>query len=283
MWWKNAIFYELYVDKFSRDFRSLIGRIGYLKDLGVDAVWVLPHYPSPMDDDGYDVSDFQNVRHELGTLDDFDLFVERAHAQNIKVVVDFVIGHTSTSHPWFVDAASSIESQYRDYYLWSNDGNQLRNSTNAFPNIKPNNWIFNPQTNDYYYATFYPSQADLNWDNEQVFSDMLANMEFWIERGVDGFRVDAVSTMIKREGTESYNLPEVHEIVKKIRKIFDDRFPDVLLLCEASGEQGEIEDYVKTGDEFHMAFNFALSRSIFLSLASGDMKYYEQALSSSIH
>jgi maltose alpha-D-glucosyltransferase/alpha-amylase len=265
-YWKNLAIYETYVDKFAGDFRVMAEKIGYLKKLGVNCVWLLPHYSSPMVDDGYDVSDYLSVRKELGTLEDFENFTRKAHKAGIRVIVDFVLNHVSTEHVWFKEASRSPDNPKRDYFIWSKTGREFSQAVNPFSRMKPSNWIANPATKDYYFATFYPQQADLNWDNPAVFDEMAKIMDFWIRRGVDGFRLDAVPFLIKREGTACVNLPETHEVLKKIRKHVDDNHSGIFFLAEANGSLEQIKSYFGGGDECHMAFHFYLMSKMFLAL-----------------
>jgi len=268
-WWKNAKLYELYVDAFAGTFTGLAEHLPYLAQLGVNCLHILPHFPSPMIDDGYDVADYRSVRSALGTLEDFTRCIEQAHRRDIRVIIDFVLNHTSDWHPWFVEARRSRESPKRDYYLWSASRTKLAGAVNAFPDIKSENWIPDPATGDYYFATFYPQQPDLNWDNPQVFDEMLANMEFWAARGVDGFRLDAVSHLVKREGTTSKGLPETHQLIKRIRRRLEAKRSDLVLLAEASEDIEASKAYFGAGDECHMVYNFPLAAQLWLALCDG--------------
>ena len=268
-WWRTATIYELYVDKFAGDFRGLIGRLGYLKELGVDCIWLLPHYPSPMSDDGYDISDYTAVRKELGTLDDFDAFIAAAHDHGIRVIADLVLNHTSTRHPWFLSALAEPTGRFRDFYLWSGTGTELADAVNPFEHLKPSNWI-PTGSGDFHFSTFLPEQADLNWDNPAVMEEFRRIMSFWLDHGVDGFRLDAVTHLIKREGTRCTNLPETHDVVRRLREFMDGKAPDAVLLGEANGTPRDIRDYFGHGDECHMLFNFPLTAMIYLGMARGD-------------
>ena len=201
------IFNETHVDEFAGTFSGLSRRLEYFTKLGVDCLHILPHYPSPMIDDGYDIVDYRNVRSNLGTLEECIAFIEDAHRHGIRVVIDYVLNHTSDQHPWFIEAKSSLDNPKRDHFLWSTTATEFAGATNAFPDIKSENWIRNDATGDFDFATFYPQQPDLNWDNPQVFEGMVSNMEFWAARGVDGFRLDAAAHLIKREGTASETFP----------------------------------------------------------------------------
>jgi maltose alpha-D-glucosyltransferase/alpha-amylase len=270
-WWKDAKIYELYVDRFAGNFQNLTAQLDYLERLGINALHILPHYPSPMADGGYDVMEYLNVRPELGTIEDFDTFLKEAHRRDIKVIIDFVLNHVSEFHPWFLEARSSKDNNKRDYFLWSESGHELALGWNAFPDIKPGNWIFNEETQDYYYATFYPQQPDLNWDNPEVFAGMMQNMDFWAGRGVDGFRLDAAVTLIKRDGTLSKGLPETHQLIKRIRKHLDTKFGgEIVLLAEAHQDVKEMKTYFGDGDECHLVYHFSLTEKLFLALMRND-------------
>ncbi len=281
MWWKHAVLYEVYVDKFAGTFANFAQKLDYLKRLGVDCIHLLPHYPSPMVDDGYDISDYKNVRSDLGTLDDFSLFVKGAHERDMKVMIDFVLNHTSTEHPWFREARGSTDNPKRNFYLWSKTGTELAGAANPFKDLKPNNWIISPETGEYYFSTFYPQQADLNWDNPEVFSAMMAAMDFWVHIGVDAFRLDAASHLVKREGTNSKGLPETHALLKKIRAYLDSRYQPIPLLAEVADPIPIAATYFGNGDECHLVYNFPMSGQLFLALARGDARVIEKTVQES--
>jgi maltose alpha-D-glucosyltransferase/alpha-amylase len=270
-WWKDAKIYELYVDKFAGDFKGLTARVDYFSTLGINCLHILPHYPSPMIDDGYDITDYRNVRPELGTLDDLKECITVLHAHDIRIVFDFVLNHVSSEHPWFIEARSSRTNAKRDFFLWSQTGSEHADAINAFPDIKSSNWIPNSQTDDYYFATFYPEQPDLNWDNREVMREMLAHMDFWADLGVDGFRLDAAPHLIKRDGTNSKGLPEAHLVIKQIRAHLDQKYPEVILLAEAHQSVAETKTYFGNGDECHMAYHFPLMEEMLLALQSDDL------------
>ncbi|TSC86168.1 MAG: maltose alpha-D-glucosyltransferase [Parcubacteria group bacterium Gr01-1014_8] len=270
-WWKHAKIYELYIDKFAGTISGLTSKLDYFTHLGINTLHVLPHYPSPMVDDGYDVTDYQNVRPELGTLDDFKKFLNEAHSRDIYVIVDFVLNHVSSEHPWFVEARATRENPKRNFFLWSNTGQEFKNARNAFVDIKPSNWIKNELTEDYYYATFYPEQPDLNWDNPLVFEEMLQYAKFWVDLGVDGFRLDAVPFLIKRENSPSLGLPETHAILKKIRAQLDEKYSGrIALLGEAHQELRDMMQYFGDGDECHMLYHFPMMEQMLLALMRND-------------
>jgi len=265
-WWKSAVFYEVYVDRFAGTFDAFGKRLDYLENLGITCIHLLPHYPSPMIDDGYDVADYKAISPELGTLDDFKTFVALAHARGIRVMIDFVLNHVSTKHPWFVEASSSKDNPKRDYFLWSETGSEFAMSLNPFPEISETNWVYNEQTGDYFFSTFYPQQADLNWDNPKVFAEMTDVIDFWAALGVDAFRLDASSHLAKREGTNSANLPETHAILKRLRAHIDVRHPGIAILAEVHDELEIMKQYFGEGDECHMVYNFPLTEQMLLAL-----------------
>jgi maltose alpha-D-glucosyltransferase/alpha-amylase len=265
-WWKRAKIYELYIDKFAGTINGLREKLPYFTALGIDTLHLLPHFASPMVDEGYDIMDYRSVRPELGTMEDFELLVKEARAQGIRIIIDFVLNHTSNQHPWFVEAKQSKKNPKRDYYLWREIEYGFEGSTNAFPDIKPNNWIWNEETKDYYFATFYPEQPDLNWDNEEVQREMLANMDFWIDKGVSGFRLDAAPYLIKRENSTSKGLPETHAVIKRIRAHIEAKNPEVILLAEAHQSLALTKEYFGHGDECHMAYHFPLMEQFWVSL-----------------
>ncbi|MBX4200997.1 hypothetical protein KW786_02605 [Candidatus Parcubacteria bacterium] len=259
-WWKDIIIYEVYVDKFAGTFSGMVEKIEYLKSLGVGCVHLLPHYPSPMIDDGYDISDYVGVREDLGTLEDFQGFIDKSHAAGMKVIIDFVL------NPWFIEARSSAENSKRDFYLWSKTGEEYALAPNLFPDLKDKNWIYNEQTNDYYFSTFHPEQADVNWQNPEVFEKMCEVMDFWVDKGVDGFRLDAASHLVKKEGTISDGLPETHEIIKEIRGYLDQKYGNVILLAEVCDSLENTKVYFGNGDECHLVYNFPLHGQLLLAL-----------------
>jgi maltose alpha-D-glucosyltransferase/alpha-amylase len=280
-WWKTAKIYELYIDKFAGDLQGLISHLPYFNQLGITCLHLLPHFPSPMVDDGYDITDYRGVRSELGNIEDFKKFLSEAHTHGLRVIIDFVLNHTSDQHPWFLEASSSKNNPKRDFYLWRDIAYGFEGSTNAFPDIKQSNWIPNKKTEDFYFATFYPQQPDLNWDNKEVQKEMLANMFFWAEMGVDGFRLDAAPYLIKRENSSSKGLPETHEVVKHIRKQIEQKYPDVILLAEAHQSVALTKQYFGDGDECHMAYHFPLMEQMWLSLMDHDKSGVEKVIAES--
>lgn len=270
-WWVNAIVYEMYVDKFAQNFRGLIDKLDYFKFLGTNTLWLLPHYPSPMVDGGYDISDYTSIRSELGSMSDFEEFVGKAHQKNIRVILDLVLNHTSDAHPWFLEARSSKDNPKRDWYIWSDNTDRFSQAFVHFSNIKSSNWIKNEVTGDYYYATFYPQQPDLNWDNKYVYQEMLEVMEFWLEKGVDGFRLDMASRLIKRDGTNCFALPETHGVLKKLRADISKKYPESVFLAETGGWVHEAKSFFGDGDECQLVLNFPIASNILSSVSDRDL------------
>lgn len=275
-WYRNAIFYELYVRAFKDsngdghgDLNGLISGLDYLKDLGVDCIWVMPIYPSPLKDDGYDISDYYNIHPSYGDIEDFTRLVEEAHKRGLRVIADMVLNHISDQHPWFQSAIQSKDSPYRDYFVWSDTDKQYADARIIFIDSETSNWTYEPHTGQYYWHRFYASQPDLNYDNPAVQDEMIHVIRFWLEKGIDGFRVDAVPYLFEREGTNCENLPETHAFLKRIRRVIDEEFPGRILLCEANQWPKDVEHYFGDGDECQMAFQFPLMPRIFLGLMDG--------------
>lgn len=273
LWYKQAIFYELNVRAFADgnnngigDFQGAAAKLDYIKDLGITCIWLLPMYPSPLRDDGYDISDFASIHPDLGTLDDFRQFIDLAHQRDLHVIVDLVLNHTSDQHPWFQAARSDPNSPYRDYYVWSDTDTLYTGARIIFLDTEPSNWTFDPQAKQFFWHRFYNHQPDLNWDNPQVLTEMLRVMEFWLKMGIDGFRADAVPYLIEREGTNCENLPETHAILKTIRRWMDQHYPGRILLAEANQWPEEVREYFGDGDEFNMGFHFPVMPRLYMAL-----------------
>ena len=277
LWYKNAVFYECYVRAFSDsngdghgDLQGLSSRLDYLQELGVDCVWLLPIYPSPLRDDGYDIADYYGILSEYGTLDDFRQLVSEVHARGMHIIADLVLNHTSDQHPWFQAARADRSSPYRDYYVWSDSDQKCREARIIFLDTEKSNWSWDDQAGQYYWHRFYASQPDLNYENPEVQAEMLRVMKFWLDLGIDGFRADAVPYLFEREGTNCENLPETHAYLKKIRKFLDENYPGRILLAEANQWPEDVRAYFGNGDEFHMGFHFPVMPRIFMALRSGD-------------
>ncbi|TFH39719.1 MAG: maltose alpha-D-glucosyltransferase [Chrysiogenales bacterium] len=272
-WYKTAIVYELYVRGFqdgtgngTGDFPGLISRLDYLSELGATCVWLLPIYPTPGRDDGYDIMDYYEINPQYGTLDDFRRFLHEAHARGIRVITDLVLNHTSDRHPWFIDALKGPSSPYFDYYVWSDTPDRYGEIPVIFSDFETSNWTYSPQTERYYWHRFFHHQPDLNYDNPDVREEMKEVIRFWLDMGLDGFRVDAVPYLFEKENTACENLPETHRYIKEIRRFVEENYPDVVLLAEANQWPEDLVAYFGEGDEFHMAFNFPLMPRLFMSL-----------------
>ena len=278
LWYKDAVFYEIYVRAFNDsnndghgDLRGLIEKLDYLKDLGVDCLWLLPIYPSPLKDDGYDISNYYDIHPDYGTLDDFEALLEEAHKRGLRIIMDLVMNHTSDQHPWFRAARANKDSIFRNYYVWSDSSMAFRDARIIFLDTEESNWAWDKKSKQYYWHRFYASQPDLNYDNAAVQAEMLMVMSFWLDLGVDGFRADAVPYLFEREGTSCENLPETHAFLKDIRKFINERYPDRILLAEANQWPEDIIPYFGQGDdEFHMGFHFPLMPRIFMSIRKED-------------
>ena len=279
LWYKDAIFYELHVKAYCDsnadgigDFQGLISRLDHLRDLGVDCIWILPMYPSPLRDDGYDISDYYSIHPQYGTLEDFKEFLAAAHARGLRVLTELVVNHTSDQHPWFLEARSSRDHPRRDWYVWSDTDERYPGVRIIFVDTQMSNWAWDPISKSYYWHRFFSHQPDLNFDNPAVREEMWNVMQFWLELGVDGFRVDAVPYLIEREGTSCENLPETHDVLKFLRQRLDTHYPDRMLLAEANMWPADVRPYFGDGDEFHMAFHFPIMPRMFMALRLEDRK-----------
>ena len=279
LWYKDAVIYQLHVRTFYDsngdgigDFRGLTSKLDYLQDLGVNAVWLLPFYPSPLRDDGYDIADYTSVHRSYGTLDDFKVFLAAAHERGLRVIIELVLNHTSDQHPWFQEARSSRENPKRDWYVWSDTDDRYRNARIIFVDTELSNWAWDPVSKAYYWHRFFSHQPDLNYDNPEVREAMWNVMKFWLETGVDGFRLDAVPYLVEREGTSCENLPETHDFLRLLRRRLDESFPGKMLLAEANQWPADVCAYFGQGDEFHMAFHFPLMPRMFMAVKLEDRK-----------
>jgi maltose alpha-D-glucosyltransferase / alpha-amylase len=279
LWYKNAVIYQLHVRGFNDsngdgigDFEGLALKLDYLRDLGIDAIWLMPFFPSPLRDDGYDISDYISVNPSYGTLQDFKKFLGAAHERQIKVIVEMVLNHTSDQHPWFQQSRSSQNNPRRDWYVWSDTDTRYKGTRIIFLDTEMSNWAWDPISKAYYWHRFFSHQPDLNYDNPAVQEQMWSNMRFWLELGVDGFRLDAVPYLVEREGTSCENLPETHAIIKDFRRRLDREFPGRMFLAEANQWPTDLRPYFSEGDEFHMAFHFPLMPRMFMGLKLEDRK-----------
>ena len=277
-WFKDAIFYEVYIRAYhdstgdgNGDIKGLISKIDHIRDLGVDCLWILPHYPSPLKDDGYDISDHYGIHPDYGTLEDFKDLVRTVHEKGLKIIVDLVLNHTSDQHEWFRQARKSKDSPYREYYVWSDSQDVYQDARIIFLDTEGSNWTWDEESKQYYWHRFYSSQPDLNYDHPKVQEEMLRVVQFWLNLGVDGFRADAVPYLFEREGTNCENLVETHDFLKTLRKYMDDHFPGRLILSEANQWPEDVRPYFGDGDEVHMNFHFPLMPRIFMALKKGDV------------
>jgi maltose alpha-D-glucosyltransferase / alpha-amylase len=279
LWYKDAIIYQVHVRAFydsggdgNGDFLGLAQKLDYLADLGVNVLWLMPFFPSPLRDDGYDISDYRSVNPTYGALDDFKMFLEAAHRRGIRVIIEMVLNHTSDQHPWFQESRSSRDNPRRDWYVWSDTDTKYRGTRIIFLDTELSNWAWDPVSKQYYWHRFFSHQPDLNYDNPQVREEMWNVMKFWLEMGVDAFRLDAVPYLVEREGTNCENLPETHNVIKDLRARLDRDFPGRMLLAEANQWPADLRAYFGEGDEFHMAFHFPLMPRMFMALKLEDRK-----------
>src|SRR6478609_1010873 len=277
-WHHDAIIYQLHVKAFCDsnrdgygDFRGLLEKLDYIADLGVTAVWLLPFYPSPLKDDGYDIADYCGVHPSYGSLDDVVAFLDAAHQRGLRVITELVINHTSDQHPWFQRARLAPKgSAERDFYVWSDDPNKYAGTRIIFTDTESSNWAWDPVAQQFYWHRFFTHQPDLNFDNPAVMEAVLDAMRFWMRLGVDGLRLDAIPYLVEREGTSCENLPETHAVLKKLRAVLDAEFPGRIFLAEANQWPSDVRPYFGDGDECHMAFHFPVMPRIYMALRQED-------------
>ncbi|MBF0347025.1 MAG: maltose alpha-D-glucosyltransferase [Magnetococcales bacterium] len=278
LWYQNAIIYELHVKTFYDsngdgigDFIGLTQKLDYLKDLGINTLWLLPFYPSPFKDDGYDISDYLSISPEYGNLEDFSVFIHEAHKRGLKVITELVINHTSDQHPWFQAARLAPPgSAERDFYVWSETDRKFPETRIIFTDSERSNWAWDEAAGAYYWHRFFSHQPDLNHNNVEVVKAVIQIMRFWLDLGVDGFRLDAIPYLCVREGTYNENLPETHAVIKEIRKVLDTHYSNRMLLAEANQWPEDVSEYFGDGDECHMAYNFPVMPRIFMAVAQED-------------
>ena len=278
LWYMDAIVYQLHVKAFFDsngdgigDFQGLTEKLDYIRDLGVNTIWVMPFYPSPLLDDGYDVADYHNVHPPYGTRRDFKRFVREAHERGLRVITELIVNHTSDQHPWFQAARRAPKgSTKRDYYVWSDDPNKYAGTRIIFTDTESSNWAWDPVAQQHYWHRFFSHQPDLNFDNPHVLRAVLRTMHFWLDMGVDGFRLDAIPYLVEREGTSNENNPETHAVVKQIRADLDANYTGKLLLAEANMWPEEVRQYFGDGDECHMAYHFPMMPRLYMSIAMED-------------
>ena len=278
LWYKDAIIYEVHVKAFADsnadgigDFPGLMQKLDYLQDLGVTCIWLLPFFPSPLRDDGYDISDYKNVHPSYGTLDDFKAFLAAAHDRELQVMIELVINHTSDQHPWFQAARNAPPgSPERDYYVWSESDEKYKDARIIFTDTEQSNWTWDQVAKAYFWHRFFSHQPDLNFDNPRVLEEVLNVMRFWLDLGVDGLRLDAIPYLVERDGTKCENLPETHAVIKKIRAAMDADYASRTILAEANQWPSDVRPYFGDGDECHMAFHFPVMPRIYMALRQED-------------
>jgi maltose alpha-D-glucosyltransferase/alpha-amylase len=273
LWFKRAVFYEIHVRAFFDgnedgfgDLRGIEQKLDYLQWLGIDCIWLLPMYASPLRDGGYDISDYYAIHPDYGNVEDFRTFVEAAHQRGMRVIADLVMNHTSADHPWFQEARSSPDSAKRDWYVWSDSEDRYPEARIIFVDTESSNWTWDPVAGAYFWHRFFHHQPDLNFDNPEVQAAMLQVLRFWLDLGIDGFRLDAVPYLYERDGTNCENLPETHEYLRRVRSEVDSRYPDRVLLAEANQWPDDVVQYFGDGDECHMAFHFPVMPRMFMAL-----------------
>jgi len=278
-WFKRAVFYEIHIRGFfdgnddgSGDFRGLIEKLDYLQWLGVDCIWLLPMYQSPLRDGGYDIADFFTIHPDYGTVEDFKHFVEQAHQRGIRVIADLVMNHTSSDHPWFQESRQDRTNPKADWYVWSDSDELYKDARIIFIDTEASNWTFDPVRGQYYWHRFFFHQPDLNYENPEVQEAMLNVLRFWLDLGIDGFRLDAVPYLFEEDGTGCENLEPTHEYLKRVRAEVDARYPDRVLLAEANMWPEDVVEYFGDGDgdECHMAFHFPVMPRMFMSVRRED-------------
>ena len=278
LWYKDAIIYQTHIKSFRDsnadgygDFKGLMDRLDYIESLGVTAIWLLPFYPSPLRDDGYDISQYEAINPQYGTIEDFKGFLDEAHRRRIRVITELVINHTSDQHPWFQRAKKAPKgSPERAFYVWSDDPKVYKDARIIFTDTERSNWTWDPEAEQFFWHRFFSHQPDLNFDNPKVFEAVVGVMKFWLRMGVDGLRLDAIPYLIERDGTNCENLPETHEVLKQLRAALDAEFPDRIFLAEANQWPPDVRPYFGDGDECHMAFHFPLMPRMFMALRKED-------------
>jgi maltose alpha-D-glucosyltransferase/alpha-amylase len=277
LWYKDAIFYEVSPRAFKDgngdgmgDFVGLTEKLDYIADLGVNCIWLLPMYPSPLRDDGYDISDYYNIHPQLGTLEDFKHFLDEAKKRDLRVIADLVLNHCSDQHHWFQEARKGRDNPYHDYFVWTDDVTKYADARIIFTDTEKSNWTWDESAKRFYWHRFYSSQPDLNYDNPRVREEMKNVLKYWMDLGLDGFRADAVPYLFEREGTNCENLPETHGYLKELRAFMDQHYPEAIMLGEANQWPEDVLPYFGTGDQFHMSFHFPIMPRLFMSIRQED-------------
>ncbi len=287
LWFKTAVFYEIHIRGFfdangdgSGDFRGMTEKLDYLQWLGIDCIWLLPYFRSPLRDGGYDISDFYAINPDYGVVDDVRDFIEAAHQRGIRVIADLVMNHTSSDHEWFQESRSSPDNPKRDWYVWSDTVHRYEEARIIFTDTETSNWTWDDTAGAYFWHRFFSHQPDLNYDNPEVQEAMLDVLRFWLDLGLDGFRLDAVPYLFERDGTNGENLPETHEYLRRVRAEVDANYPDRVLLAEANQWPEDVVQYFGDGDECHMCFHFPVMPRMFMSLRREEAKPIYEILAS---
>src|SRR4051812_10152199 len=278
LWYKDAIIYQVHVKSYRDsnadgfgDFRGLMEKLDYIQQLGATAIWLLPFYPSPLRDDGYDIGEYESINPTYGRIEDFKEFMDAAHARGLKVITELVINHTSDQHPWFQRARRAAKgSPERDWYVWTDDPQKYSGTRIIFTDTEPSNWTWDPVANQFFWHRFFSHQPDLNFDNPAVLQAVINVMKFWLRLGVDGLRLDAIPYLIERDGTNCENLPETHEVLKALRAAMDEEFESRVFLAEANQWPPDVRPYFGNDDECHMAFHFPLMPRMYMALRRED-------------
>ena len=278
LWYKDAIIYQIHIKSFKDstgdgygDFKGLIEKLDYVQSLGVTAIWLLPFYPSPLRDEGYDIASYEEINASYGTIDDFKQFMEEAHRRGLRVITELVINHTSDQHPWFQRARKAPKgSPERDFYVWTDDPNQYTGTRIIFTDTEKSNWTWDHEAQQFFWHRFFSHQPDLNFDNPKVREAVIRVMKFWLRMGVDGLRLDAIPYLIEREGTNCENLPETHVVLKELRAALDAEFHNRIFLAEANQWPPDVRPYFGDSDECHMAFHFPLMPRMYMALRKED-------------
>jgi maltose alpha-D-glucosyltransferase/alpha-amylase len=278
LWYKDAVVYQIHVKAFRDstrdgygDFNGLLSKLDYIQSLGVNCLWLLPFYPSPLKDDGYDISSYEEINPTYGTIDDFKRFLAAAHERGIRIITELVINHTSDQHPWFQRARKAPKgSPEREFYVWTDDPNKYAGTRIIFTDTEKSNWTWDPEAQQFYWHRFFSHQPDLNFDNPKVLEAVLNTMRFWLRMGVDGLRLDAIPYLIERDGTNCENLPETHAVLKQMRAALDAEFSNRIFLAEANQWPPDVRPYFGDSDECHMAFHFPLMPRMFMAVRRED-------------
>jgi maltose alpha-D-glucosyltransferase/alpha-amylase len=280
LWFKDAIIYQVHIKSFFDsdgdgygDFVGLIQKLDYIQSLGITCIWILPFYPSPLKDDGYDIADYEQVNPTYGNLHDFQTFIKEAHQRGLRVITELVINHTSDMHPWFQRARlAETGSKERDFYVWSDTDQKYKDARIIFCDTEPSNWTWDPVAKAFYWHRFFSHQPDLNFDNPEVLAEVIRVMKHWLDMGVDGLRLDAIPYLIERDGTNCENLAETHVILKKLRKAMEDNYESRLFLAEANQWPEDVVEYFGNGDECQMAYHFPVMPRLYLALHQQDSR-----------